>query len=274
MIDTMLYFADIPAGTYAVGDEITLNLKSGPAVVRDGLGQPVLKDINTGLIFKNIGNGSKIMLNYEIQNQNWNDPVYNGTANLDDIAYFSEESRGVQTGNDCPLMVNSAFTVKAIVKQAITTTVDTTAFCSIDIEYPNIAGVQDPQKETGTPMSIEYQFENYTTNLCGTGASALWVPISVDKFKAGYRYLMQKLSVCTEGSGVVAGFLAISGGASMGGLRRIIPISSYSGALSKRLKYASVEVKGPVTLEALFFIDGTAATTANLDVIADYVKRM
>lgn len=274
MIDTMLFMADIPAGTYAVGDEITLTLKSGPAVVRDGLGQPVLKDINSGLIFKNAANGAKIPLVFEIKNQNWNDPVLNGQAALDDVAYFSEESRGVQTGNDCPLMVNSAFTVKATVKQASTTTVATTAFCTIDIEYPNIAAVKNPMGEVGTPASIEYQFPAYVSNVPGAGSSATWAEINVDDFKAGYRYLMQKISIVSEGSGILAGFVAFSGGASMGGLRRIIPVTTYSGSLSKKLKYASVEVKGPVNIEAMLFIDSTTATTANLDVVADYVKRM
>ena len=273
MIDTMLFMADVPTGTYAAGDEIVLNLKSGPAVVRDGLGQPILKDICTGTL-NSTTTGAKIQVKFEVINQNWNDPVINGPSSLDNIMSFNEDARGLQKGNDCPLVVNSAFAVKCKFIQGVTTTADNSVFCTIDIEYPNVGAVVDPANEKGIPASLEYTFQNYTTNLKGAAASAQWVALSVDAFKAGYRYLMQKVSVNTAGSGIVSGFLAISGGASMGGLRRIIPMTSYSGAISKKLTYATVEVKGPVTFEAMFFIDGGSATTADLDIIADYVKRM
>lgn len=272
-IDTMLYMADVPAGTYAAGDEITLTLKSGPTVVRDGLGQPILKDICTGALFNN-RSASKVAVKFYVQNQNWNDPIINGNSALDNINSFSEDARGLQVGNDCPLMVNSAFTVKAVFEQAVTTTVDNSLFATIDIEYPNVGAVVNPAGEIGTPASLEYEFENYTAPLVGTSASATWVAISVDAFKAGYRYLMQKISAYSEGIGIYAGFIAISGGASMGGLRRIIPVTTFSGAISKKMKYATVEVKGPVTYEAMVFLDSTAPVTADMVFIADYVKRM
>ena len=47
-IDTSLFAADIPAGTYAVGDVVNLACIDGPANVRSGRGAAKLKPIIAG----------------------------------------------------------------------------------------------------------------------------------------------------------------------------------------------------------------------------------
>lgn len=269
MIDTMLFAADIPADTYAAGDVVTLKQIYGPTVVRDGLGQPVLKAINTGALYN--GSTSRPMIKYKVQNANWNDPIINSASSLNDPTGLSEGSTGYQPGNDCPLIVNSAFTVSAEWFQPQTTTIDNSVYIAIDIEYPAIAGVQDPRGEKGTPCSIEYDFDSLSVAALGNLETATWTENSFDSFKAGYRYLLQKMEVNSEVLATLFGFVKISGGASMGGLSRIVPITSLSSALGKVITYAPVEVKGPFTLGCMFFT--TAAATGNTTVVMDYVKR-
>lgn len=269
MIDTMLFAADIPAGTYAAGDEITFTQIAGPTVVRDGLGQPVLKAINTGALYN--GSTSRVMAKYKVQNANWVDMVVNSASSLNDVTGTAEGSTGYQPGNNCPLQVNSAFTVSGEWFQPQTTTIDNSVFIAIDIEYPNIGAVQDPRGESGIPCSIEYDMGTINVAVLGTLESGSWTDVSFDKFKAGSRYLMQKIEVNSEITSTLFGFVKISGGASMGGLTRIVPITSLSSAIAKVITYAPVEVKGPFTIGVMFFT--TAASSGDTTVVIDYVKR-
>ena len=70
-IDSTLFAATIPAATYAVGDKVTLKVIRGPAVVRDGYGQAILKRIvcvaNT--------TAANTVWNVEIKNSNWIDAM-------------------------------------------------------------------------------------------------------------------------------------------------------------------------------------------------------
>lgn len=269
MIDTMLFAADIVAGSYVAGDKITLKQIYGPAVVRDGLGAPVLKAINTGALYN--GSTFRPMIKYKVQNANWNDPIVNSASSLNDPTGLDQGSTGYQSGNDCELQVNSAFTVEAEWFQPQTTTINDSIFVAIDIEYPAIAGVQDPRGEKGTPCSIEYDMGNINVAALGNLETATWTEKSFDSFKAGYRYLMQKMEVNSEVVATLFGFVKISGGASMGGLSRIVPITSLSSAVSKVITYSPVEVKGPFTVGVMFFT--TAAAQGNTTVVMDYVKR-
>lgn len=271
MIDTMLFVADLPAGTYAAGDTVTLKLHTGPAVVRDGLGTPVLKNIQTGTLFRgsSVGYGP---IRYKVKNSNWNDPVYNGPASLSSSVAMLDEVTGMQNGNDCELQVNSAFEVEAEFYQASTTTVGNTIFCTIDIEYSNNSGLVDPRSEKGTPCSILYEFDALAIPAVGnTMETATWIEYSFDSFKAGYRYLLQKMSMQISGDSCT-GFVKISGGASMGGLCRIIPITSLSTVVAKTIKYTSPEVKGPFNLGLMLLVEGSGASY-DVELICDYVKR-
>lgn len=274
MIDTTLFMADIPAGTYAAGDKVVLDVKSGPAVVRDGYGQAILKDVCTGNLIRVYSN-EKIVMRFYVQNQNWNDPIINGPSALDNDFAFNEDARGLNKGSDCVLQPNSGWTVYGEFLLGITTTVDQSVFATVDIDYPSVGAVKDPMAETGTPASIVYSFENYDSETNGASAAATWTSVSFDKFKAGYRYLMSKASLCVYGaSGAVVGFLAISGGASMAGLRRIIPMNTSTTAIGKKITYATAEVKGPVNMEIMLFSGSTTQLTGvEIQTTIDYVKR-
>lgn len=273
-VDTTLFMADIPAGTYAAGDKVVLNVKSGPAVVRDGYGQPILKDVCSGVLVRSYS-GEKIQMRFYIQNQNWNDPIINGPSAIDNDFAFNDDARGLNKGSDCPLQVNSGWTVVGEFLVGITTTVAQSVFCTIDIDYPSVGAVKDPMQETGVPASIVYDFDNYNTITNGTSSTATWSVINVDKFKAGARYLMSKMSLAVyNSSGGGVGFIAISGGASMAGLRRIIPINTNTTSVGKRVNYTTVETKGPVNFELMFFSASTVQLTGvTMQATVDYVKR-
>lgn len=273
MIDSMLFLYDLPAGTYSIGDKVTLNLHTGPAVVRDGLGTPVLKGIYTGALTKGSSAGGQAV-RYYVKNSNWNDPAINGPSILYDVTGQLEQTTGYQPGNDCVLQVNSAFEVTMEFFQASTTTVANTYYALIDIEYSSLAGVQNPQGESGIPCSILYDCGSLALDSVTAGSLSTtgWTEKSFDVFKAGYRYMLQKISVETS-QNTVLGFMKFSGGASMGGLSRIIPLCSLSAAAGKVITYTNAEVKGPVNVGVLL-TDYTGANTDDISLVCDYVKRV
>lgn len=267
MIDTMLFVADIPAGTPAIGDKVTFTQIAGPKVVRDGLGTPTLKSINTGALTWH--SGSKPNLRYSVKNSNWNDPLYNGASAITDANGLNENSTGYQNGNNCALQVNSAFEVSAEFYQSVTASDDNTVFVSIDIEYSGLPGVQDPRGEQGTPCSLVYDFASVPSTPIGAFTTGTWTELSFDNFKAGYRYLMQKVSMQVS-VGTGNGFVKFSGGASMGGLSRILPMTSLNSAVGKVITYTAPEVKGPFTIGLMVY---DAQGTADIGLTCDYVKR-
>lgn len=92
-VDTTLFQATVPAGTYAAGDKIPMQVVRGPAVVRDGYGQAVMKRIVT--IEDGTGQPQGLV---HIKNSNWIDEMSNfaipqgGTA----LADNSPLSRGAE----------------------------------------------------------------------------------------------------------------------------------------------------------------------------------
>ena len=269
-IDSTLFIGKIPAGTYAVGDTVPLQVHSGPAVVRQGYGTPVLKDVVTGLIVT--GGGTTVVGDVVIQNANWIDSMRNKPAALNDVLALSDSAASVQSGNDVQLEPNSGWTVYFEVEQAITSTADNSVFCLIDIEYPAVSAVVNPDKETGFPVSIK-NVETIPVYDAGNAPIALWSVFNVDDFKAGSRYLLQKMSVTRQDStGLLTGFVAFANAAGMGGLCRIVPYCSGNNTACKKIKYASPLTKGPMDLRILAFNVGGAAST-DLAVICDYVKR-
>ena len=267
MIGSMLFVADMPAGTYAIGDKIPLVLKDGPAVVRPGLGVPVLQGITTGAVLKR--STTQFPGLFHVKNDNWVDEIINAPCALEDPTALSIDSTGYQGGCGCVLLENSGFTVYAEFNQAITTTVDNSLFCLIDIDYPAVGAIANPEEEIGTPCSIDYHM-SITSHSTGTATAALWDVQSFDMFKAGSRYLMTKIQPVVD-SGTLHGFVAFEGGASMNGLVRIIPTTTSSSAIGRTIKYATVEQKGPVNVKTLMFeVTGSSKV---FDVVTDYVKR-
>ena len=265
-IDTTLFMADVPAGTYAVGDVIPLKVKAGPSVVRDGYGRAVLKEIVSGGMYGAVGPA----VGFTVQNSNWVDSLQNNISYMNDATAIVDGSTGVQSGNDCELQPNSSWTVYATVLKAQTTTAANTIFVTIDVDYPNVASVQDPSAETGYPVTTN---ESYDVNLYafGTSDTATWNVYNVDNLKAGYRYLLQKISIMPEKSSLAVGFVAMSNAAGMQGLTRIIPVASLAASIMKHITYASPLTKGPMDIKFLLF--AASASTDTTALFVDYVKR-
>lgn len=264
-IDSTLFLADIPAGSYAAGDIIQLSVHTGPAVVRDGYGTGVLKRIYTAIM----STASGALSNWRIfvQNSDWIDPMVNGPGFFNDPIGYDDDSACVQSGNNCPLAPNSGWRVWAECISTVTTTVANSMCAVIDIDYPKVSSVADPAAAIGYPTSIIQTVPNVGVNAIGSSATSAWSGMNVDFFKAGYKYLLQKIGASSGG----AGFVQLSNAAGMGGLSRIVPSTSSNTAKKWKISYSSSLTKGPMDVRCLLF--GASASTTNIDLTFDFVKR-
>lgn len=268
-IDTSLFGVDIPAGTYAVGDVIQLGCIAGPEVVRSGRGAAFLKRVTSGIIGS--ASGAASYWKISVKNSDWVDPMISGTASVNGATSLDERSGCIQRGNDCPLTPNSTWEVIATCVAAATTTVDNSLFAAIDIDYPSVSSITDPDTLIGIPASITYGGKTITINALGTIGSATWDSVNVDIFKAGYEYALQKVEMIA--SAACQGFVAISNAAGMGGLTRIIPISQNLAAIRNKIEYATKLQKGPMDIRYLIFANSGTGTTDTPELIFDFVKR-
>ena len=126
MIDSTLFFKDLPAGTYNTGDVVELTPHTGPMVVRDGRGRAVLKQIMTGMFGTVSGSISPWRL--FVQNSDWVDSMCNNPGWITDITSMSDESSNIQNGCDVDLVPNSGWRVWAVCLNGVTTTVANTLF--------------------------------------------------------------------------------------------------------------------------------------------------
>ena len=268
-IDSSLFIAYIPAGTYAVGDKIPLNIKTGPSVVRSGRGTALLKRMTVGIIGSVSGSASYWKIS--LKNSDWVDPMISITAPLASNTGLDERSGGVQRGNDCPLTPNSSWEVEATCIAAGTTTVANTIYCLIDIDYPSVAAIVDPDVIPGIPTTIDYtNAAAVTTSALGSGSSATWDEANVDIFKAGFEYALQKIEL----TGLPAyGFIALANAAGMAGLQRIIPISASPEQIRNKVEYATKLVKGPMDVRFLLFNNAATASSCTPNLLLDFVKR-
>lgn len=264
MIDSMLYQLKVPAGAYTAGQKIAMPLVRGPSVVRDGNGKATLKRIFT------IADGSGVDFNVHVTNGSWVDevinpapPVYNGTQLISD-------AKNIQSGHDCELQINSAFSVVAEVYTTKTSTVDFSVYCLIDIEYDAIPAVIDPRNQKGTPMTIQMA-ETVPGSVAGSDLT--WTTLNKDLFKAGYKYLLTEVGTHLTSAAVTCtfGFLSITGAAGQAGLERIIPMYVSSASLAFPIDYSTVLVKGPMNVNLAYVV--AAAGNADVDVQLDFVRR-
>lgn len=262
-IDSTLWAAQIPAATYAVGDVVPLAVIRGPAVVRDGYGVPKLKRIFTGNTL------SSAAFKIKVQNSNWNDEMSNIAAGAGEVTVLGNESGAIQSGQDVPLIVNSGWKVVAECITAGTEAAAGDVFCLIDIDYPNVAAVENPKKSVGYPVTID-EIRTVTGTPKGTLATApAWTTYNVDMLKAGARYLLTEAAVAS-GNTAAWGFVSISGAAGQGGLERIIPCRSpLGGGLRYSLDYSTPLVKGPMNLNFLMIGSGSISAYTYFD----FVKR-
>lgn len=268
-IDTSLFGANVPAGTYTKGDQIQLKNIAGPAIVRAGRGNAILKRITSGIIAN--ASGSVSFWRIDIKNSDWIDPASNITGPMWDASIFDERSGSVQRGHDMPLLPNSSWTVTATCLKTVTTTVDNSIFCLIDIDYPSVSSITDPDILQGYPTSIT-QEKGTIAYQKPSIESAIWTTDNVDIFKAGYQYALAKTEMLSSSVAGV-GFVALANAAGMGGLMRIMPITALATAIRNKVEYATKLVKGPMDIKYMLFNDAGTATTGDLSFIMDFVKR-
>ena len=264
-IDSTLFAADIPAGTYAVGDVVQLACIDGPAHVRSGRGAAKLKNLVTAQL-----TSTAPYWKIHVKNSDWIDDMESFAAVIQNFpTVFADESGAVQNGHDNDLTPNSGWQVWAECVIGSTSTVANSVFALIDIDYPQVGGVTNPKNAVGAPTSIAYNKTSTAVNAVGTMTSAGWITENVDYLKAGYKYVLDTVEFYSTQS-AAAGFVAFSNAAGMGGLTRIIPVSAQLSALRYGIRYSSVLVKGPMDVKLKLF--GTAGT-ADVMMCHDYVKQ-
>ena len=99
MIDSVLFGADIPAGTYSPGDMIPLKVIDGPATVRSGRGAALLKRFTAGQLADVTGSTS--IWKIYVKNSDWVDPMISVAASIRYITALDERTGCVQSGNNC-----------------------------------------------------------------------------------------------------------------------------------------------------------------------------
>ena len=270
-IDSSLFMADIPAGTYNKGDIITLNIKSGPGVVRSGRGTALLKRVTVGIIGG--ASGSLTYWKVKVKNSDWIDEMISASTPLINATALDERTGAIQRGNDCPLTPNSSWVVEAEALNTLTTTVANTLFALIDIDYPSVSSIVDPDALPGIPTTIEYEHPSaITLHALGTSSAATWETVNVDFFKAGYEYALQKLEMSGL-STLACGFIALANAAGMAGLQRIIPVAATAESIRNKVEYATKLVKGPMDIKYMVFVNSGTGTTDNVTLLLDFVKR-
>lgn len=267
-IDSSLYVCSIAANTvFAKGDTVKMTCIRGPTVVRDGYGKAILKKV-----FVCEDGGSQPVGHCTIKNSNWIDEMANFAVPLSTSGNFilADNSAAIQRGGDMQLMPNSSWDIEYHLDEAITVSVDYDVYVLIDIDYPEVAAVENPNTQTGAPITMMDEY-SVTTNVYGTAASAVWTEINVDVFKAGYRYLLAQIGGKLTSSSSQLGFFSIRGAAGQAGLERLIPFPP-STVTSQRynLEYSTPLVKGPMTMS--FMIMGSAGTDTLL-LETDYIRR-
>lgn len=264
-IDSTLFGVNLPAGAYSVGQVLDLGVISGPANVRSGRGKATLKRIFSGALVSN-----STYWRIHVKNSDWIDDASNLAGYLNQATCLDVHSGMTQFGNDCDLTPNSGWQVYAECIAGGTSTVDTSLFCLIDIDYPQVSAIQDPDRLIGVPTSITLDMPSVPVFANGAIESLSWKTENVDYFKAGYEYCLQEISA-TAGAGSFVGFVALSNAAGMGGLRRIIPINNIDAGIRSTIQYASKLVKGPMDISVALF--AVSAGSASLYMVHDYVKR-
>lgn len=265
-IDSTLFAADIPAGTYAVGDVVQLGCIDGPANVRSGRGAAKLKTIVCG----QFGSATPFW-KIHVKNSDWIDDVESFAGVIyQQPTVFADESGAVQNGHDCELTQNSGWQVWAECVVAGTPTGANSIFALIDIDYPQVGGVTDPKKAVGYPTSIPYTKGSISIPTYGSLTTTPWVTENIDYLKAGYKYVLDAVELgCSAAN--TAGFVAFSNAAGMGGLTRIIPVTANISGIRHSIKYSSILVKGPMDVKLKLM--NTAAVTADIYMAHDYVKQ-
>lgn len=267
MIDTTTYALDIASGTaLTAGQEYPLKCIDGPANVRSGRGSAILKRI----ISFQIGNAG-VKFYIKTKNSDWIDPVINESGDFS-IVTLDRRTGAYQNGNNCPLTPNSSWEVVAVPIDTIAATTGAVSLVSlIDIDYPEVSSITDPDALPGIPATINVEAA-ITTHAVGSLETSAYDIINVDIFKAGYEYALQKCTMMVKGASAgQVGFIALSNAAGMGGLKRVIPVKGQADTIANIIEYSSKLRKGPMDI-GFKFLDGSPASR-NVIGVFDFVKR-
>jgi len=270
VIDVSTFKAALPAGTYAVGDVVPLVLNDGPSVVRSGRGAAYLKRISSFMITD--ASGSVTSWRVFVKNSDWIDPAASIAIPMANPTAMDMRSGAIQRGHDCPLTQNSSWEVWAECVSGATTTGANGITAEIEIDYPSVSSIIDPTTLPGIPCSITHDVAALPVGGQGDIMTADWEVFNVDFFKAGYEYALEKVELVADGANV-CGYIALSNAAGMGGLTRIIPISSARANIRPPVDYASKLVKGPMDIKYKLFNTAGSSTTTSVKLILDFVKR-
>lgn len=192
------------------------------------------------------------------------------TVPIREVAALDDRNGGIQRGHDCPLTPNSTWEIYAVCQGTVTTTVANSIYALIDIDYPSVSSIVDPDTLPGIPASIDIPISSVPVKAVGNLAGSSAATYNVDVFKAGFEYALEKME-CVGTTAGFYGFVTIANAAGMGGLKRIMPFASNPINIRNKVEYASKLVKGPMDIG--FNIFTTSATTDTINLILDFVKR-
>lgn len=258
-VDSMLYQVSFPAGSYTAGTKGALSLIRGPSVVRDGCGTARLVKIFT------VSDATGLNVDVHVKNGQWNDEIINAAPVTNDTI-LSDNSHAIQKGGNLPLVLNSRFDVTYEIMEAATTTAAVDVFCQIDIDYDNYPSIANPRDEEGMPMSLEM---SQTIPNTAAGSPLVFTSVSVDVFKAGYKYLLSDAYFDSLGVTCNLGFLSITNAAGQGGLERLVPVYPAKSGLSFNLDKSVPLTKGPMTLN----FAAVAAAAVPAEIQLDFIRR-
>ena len=270
MIDSTLFAADIATGSYSVGDMIPLKLVEGPGNVRSGRGAAILKRLTTGQLLDASGSSSNWKI--YVKNSDWIDPMTSLAASIRAPTALDERTGQIQRGHDCVLTPNSSWEVYAVCTVASTTTVANSIFALIDIDYPSVSSIVNPDELAGIPATIETSHASIPYKAGGTLTTSNPTVVNVDFFKAGFEYALEKVELIGATAGC-EGFISISNAAGMAGLKRIMPIVTSPMAIRNKVEYASKLVKGPLDIGFNLFANSATPGTDTVTLFLDFVKR-
>lgn len=148
--DNVLFGAAIGSAT-AAGTVVPLSLMYGIENVRQGYGQPVLKNIRSYFYgCYTTANASNIGIPIKVKNSNWIDEAGLVSQKFSLDTAINRDSYAFMRGRDKPLAPNTAWTINAEI--AANTTAAGYVYVLLEIEYPDVQGF-DAEDLKGSPSS-------------------------------------------------------------------------------------------------------------------------
>lgn len=215
--DNVLFGATIASGATA-GTVIPLSLMYGIENVRQGYGQPVLKNIRSYFYgCYTSAQAANIGIPVKIKNSNWIDEAGLVSQKFALETAINRDSYAFMRGRDKALAPNTSWVINAEI--ASTTTAAGFIYVLLEIEYPDVQGF-DAEELKGSPVA------KICKNASVTGAANAVIPIGTfDNLLQGTEYILSEVSAPAGFSGN-ATFLIVEGFSNQKGLTRIIPVKA------------------------------------------------